>query len=537
MTKSVKPIQSTTYDLQPASNPIYFENGTDLTVSGGAGVFGASGTTWMVTNAGTIASTNLSREGAIQVVGAGDVTNDASGVVTASGSYARAVYLGGDGQITNAGLLAGYGTHVQGILTKGNVTATNTGTIKVETGSGQAHASGVNLQDGGSFTNEVGGAVYAYGYHVAGVQAYLTGSVTNYGSITAKTNASGHAAAVQLDANGTLVNEVGGKISASGTHALGVEMLSGGTTTNYGSISAASGGARYATGVQLENGGDFYNKSTGTVTTTGSYISGVYASGGGGVYNDGSISLTGRDGTAVHFQSAGTIVNTGSISATGGYVSAVYASAAAAVTLTNSGTITATATSGMYGADGVDFLKGGYVDNESAGAITANGAYVNGVADAAGGQIVNDGAISVSGSHASAVYFTGAGEITNSGSISATGAYVSAIFATAAITVTNTGTITAQNTSGQISAVGVNLGGGGDVYNKSAGSITASGHYISGIFAAAAANVYNYGSIGVSGNHVSAVNVSGAGAIDNTGTISSSAHIYRAYTTRNRRSR
>jgi hypothetical protein len=242
MTKSVKPIQSTTYDLQPASNPIYFENGTDLTVSGGAGVFGASGTTWMVTNAGTIASTNLSREGAIQVVGAGDVTNDASGVVTASGSYARAVYLGGDGQITNAGLLAGYGTHVQGILTKGNVTATNTGTIKVETGSGQAHASGVNLQDGGSFTNEVGGAVYAYGYHVAGVQAYLTGSVTNYGSITAKTNASGHAAAVQLDANGTLVNEVGGKISASGTHALGVEMLSGGTTTNYGSISAASGG-------------------------------------------------------------------------------------------------------------------------------------------------------------------------------------------------------------------------------------------------------------------------------------------------------
>ena len=59
MTKDVKPVQSTTYNLQATYNPIYFEKGTDITVSDEAGVFGAAGTSWTVTNAGTIAGANF----------------------------------------------------------------------------------------------------------------------------------------------------------------------------------------------------------------------------------------------------------------------------------------------------------------------------------------------------------------------------------------------------------------------------------------------------------------------------------------------
>ena len=48
---TVNPVQSTTYNLSPSSNPITFGSGTNLT----GGVYGANTTQWNITNQGSIA--------------------------------------------------------------------------------------------------------------------------------------------------------------------------------------------------------------------------------------------------------------------------------------------------------------------------------------------------------------------------------------------------------------------------------------------------------------------------------------------------
>ena len=102
MTKDVKPVQSTTYNLQATYNPIYFEKGTDITVSDEAGVFGAAGTSWTVTNAGTIAGANFLNNADVGLASNSSFTNDAGGVVTASGTEVSTVWLGAGGAPTTA---------------------------------------------------------------------------------------------------------------------------------------------------------------------------------------------------------------------------------------------------------------------------------------------------------------------------------------------------------------------------------------------------------------------------------------------------
>ena len=57
--KTVNPVQSTTYILNPAYNPITFGSGTNISASG-EGVLGPNTYTWAVINQGTISGSGTS---------------------------------------------------------------------------------------------------------------------------------------------------------------------------------------------------------------------------------------------------------------------------------------------------------------------------------------------------------------------------------------------------------------------------------------------------------------------------------------------
>ncbi len=265
-----------------------------------------------VTNHGTIVGTSA---GGIFLQNGGVVTNASGGVVASSnrainivnavgsvdnagtieaGITAAAVYLAAGGAVTNreGGTIAGGG----GVQITGQGTLANLGTITggATSGFGVVFAQGGSLENG---SNAVADAVIVG--TLRGVQIYgtpgATGTVSNFGTIAASV---GYAAALYLQAGGSVTNQSGGLIEGGG---VGIAVgTSTGTVSNFG-------------------------------TVTGSGAHGILFAGGGSIANSGLI-FGGNYGINL-FGGAGTVANSGTIASDG------FGVRLSATTLTNSGTI------------------------------------------------------------------------------------------------------------------------------------------------------------------------------------------------------
>jgi outer membrane autotransporter protein len=170
----VTPVQTTTYTLIPATNPITFGSGTNINVPGGNAVSGGPGTTWNVTVQGAAAG-----KPAAMISGGFDG-------ITADGAL-----------VTNFGTISGAGNGVQ----VGGGTVLNGGTI-----SGR-NSYGVVFNSGGTVTNIKGGTIY--GYYGAIRISGAPGTITNAGRLTFGQAAGGQGLYL---GSGTLTNLAGGYI-------------------------------------------------------------------------------------------------------------------------------------------------------------------------------------------------------------------------------------------------------------------------------------------------------------------------------------
>ena len=305
-----------------------------------------------VTNAGAGALISGGTVG-LALAGGGTIANLAGGTITGYDG----VSLGAASMVTNAsgGTIAGTGFRGFGILLNASGTVTNAGYI-----SGNENF-GVDLANGGHFTNQTGGTVTAQ----AAVEA-SGATVTNDGSILSNTGLAFHQG-VDLALNSLLINHATGVIAGY----FGVATDATSTIVNYGTI---TGGAK---GVQLFDGGSLTNQSGGTI---------------GALFGEG-LWVTGS--------STATVVNAGSIAggSSGVYLSQGY--------LTNQST--GVIGDGVRMADGATLLNDGTITGNSVGAYLEGGSVLT---NQSGGTISG-----ITGAEVSAQVTTGGGTVVNAGSI------------------------------------------------------------------------------------------------------------------------
>lgn len=285
-------INSATGTIMPAAS----DTGPAINIAGSAGSISNSGLV-------QVASSN---DVAVIVSGsAGTITNSAGGLIQVTGTNDAAIRVTGSASgITNAGTLMGAGASGSGqgdaaVRVDGTVGAiTNSGLMQVANGSG-IHAFAGSI---GSVTNS--GTIQALSSGnailVGNSAAASIGSVTNTGLM----QSGGTAAAVAVQSFGTLgslANNAGGVVTASGT---GGGVFVGGTlgsVTNGGSIIATQG-----TAITIGVG------STGTVA--GTVLNGITntATGliQGGPSNGSGVAISDVGGTtrALTINNAGTII-------------------------------------------------------------------------------------------------------------------------------------------------------------------------------------------------------------------------------------
>ena len=283
--------------LTAANNPLTVTSTGKITTTGsGDGVSGASGTSWTVSNSGTISASTGSASG-IRLRGPGTVTN--SGLITTSGS-AYGVGLDRGGTVTNTSTIIGGEDGVR--ITTGIGTLINSGSIasKID--------DGIGFFAGGLVANAASGSISNLGTKGAGI--YITGglgTVTNSGAIT------GIDYAVDLAQGGSVSNDAGASITSH----RGVNVQGGtGTVNNSGSI-----GGTTSFGVRLSAGGQVTNATGGSIS--GPLGVAVYSAA-ATVTNSGTISGTSH---AVKF--AGSGANRLVVGATGVLIGDVVGSSAA----------------------------------------------------------------------------------------------------------------------------------------------------------------------------------------------------------------
>ena len=495
------------------------------TVASGIGVTGPVGTTWTLTNAGTVSESGAGGIG-ISLATAGTLTNAAGGSIAGAQD---GVSLAGGGLVSAqaGGTISGtVGVYASG----GELTLVNAGSIAGNVTSGSA----VSLDAGGIITNLSGGTLSgSYGVDASLVAA----TVVNAGSIGDGTSLS-TGAAIALKHGGSVTNLSGGiifaglqgiyfgggtgtltnagSIGGSPTSGNGVIIVTGGSVSNQSGgvitgkyavravsvaetvINAGSLGGNLTTGagVNLTAGGAVTNQSGGTITglrgiliTAGSVgvAGGISGDGispdgpvmtsGGRVVNAGDISgnATTPTGAGIQLSGGGAVTNQ-----SGGTISGftgVYAKTVAA-TVVNAGSIGGDTASGT----GIFLQAGGVVTNQSGGTISGG----TGISAHAVATVVNTGHITGYATSGRGIYFYNGGVVTNlsSGVISGNqGVFI-------ATSVVNAGTIVGNPTVA--SGIGVVGGSGSSVTNESGGVITG----YRGITDQRTIAVSNYGSIG-----------------------------------------
>jgi fibronectin-binding autotransporter adhesin len=475
---TVNPVQTTTYYLTSANNPVTFGTGTGIDVSSGTGigVYGSNAQSWRATNEGAIRGHLYG----IDLTAGGSVTNKAG--ATVSGGHA--------GIYGHYFLQYGGGVRIVG----GVGTVTNAGTISSLGIYGGKFA--VYLGAGGKVTNEAGATISGYTEIAGGA-----GTVTNAGDI----------GGVELQAGGSVNNKAGGTISGG----RGVDLTAGGSVTNGGTISGFRG-------IELSAGGSVTNKAGGVINSYGQFGTGVRAFGPATLTNAGAItaSTIGVGGNAVAIYAAGSVVNKTGATIIGGY--GVYFGHNSSGTVTNAGNITGYISPGgnLLFASGVVLATGESLNNQSTGTISG---YHAGVWLLRGGSVTNHAGGTISGHdigiltggiltpQGGPTTVTNAGAITGEGGVVAIGS---------AATVTNSGAIAgtkvASVTVGRLPVEtlgdGVFMNAGGAVTNKAGGTITGAGD---GVYIAGGGAVTNKDAITSSGDFGVGVHLATGGSVAN----------------------
>jgi uncharacterized protein YhjY with autotransporter beta-barrel domain len=504
---------------------------------------------------------------------------------------------GGDISVTNLGairaIMYGSGNATALLATTsagGTVSLINDGTVHSESAGG--FATGVDFERNGNGTgssyilNTAGNmitataAIGAYGVLMSCSSGYSF-TVNNGGTITSSAAYGSFGIATQSGGNTTILNALGGVISADATAsaegpgAYGVALESSGSNSttyvsNSGAITAQAGN-NLAAGIVVDADGAVLvnNTSTGVITAAalgvGTNADGIDIASGGDaatVNNSHIITASSVSGTAagvyiligdaivVHNYGSGTITAT---SSSGGYVAAINVqnqSMAAATTVTNNGILTAATQAGMTTTNSAYGILAGSenggaitVINNSAGVISADAANVNssgsayGIsthADTGATMIVNSGAIHVgqtlSAYEAYGINASGTGAISilnsSSGTVDAVGlvrAYgLSASGYVGTVSIENDGVVNVSGGDGSL-AFGLQASNqDGDIYLTNTNAITVVGHLAAGLEASIEdggnAAIANSGTVTATGSGHYAM-VSGLGADTELGSI------------------
>ena len=570
-TSETVPVSNTTVTCSGATvdqNPTTFagygtgnENGVTIDVQAGASVTSTSvqpAASGIVIGTGTV--NNLGTVGVTGVLGTGifglnGITVNNSGFINfdgAAGHGDRGIWAtSGNANVTNTGTVFGNSFGIE--VDSGTANVTNSGTVRagvsddravaifgandvtvVNSGSGSLISSsrvGIQAVNGNAnVTNE--GVVEATGTRGTAI-AGATVIVDNSGSI--RVTAADAVGAIESVGDGTVRNS--GTISSagnnsfgikSGTGALSVDNLSGGTITVVGTNSVAINAATDATVTNAGNiqgaflgGAGAAIKAGGTATvsndqrTTSLISAGAFGINAQTVIvtgNIGVIEATAGNGVAINAGGDANVTNgTGTIQASVTNGIAIAAGGTAAVT--NAGTITADKSA--IAADTINV-------NANSGTISttgANGSTIRATNDA---TVANSGTIKATGDGSTAVNAGGTASISNSGFIQTTGGPANVtIFATTVDIISNTGTIEAFN--GSAISAGANA-----TVNNSNGTISATsgpGLPANAIRAGGIATVTNgTGTIQATGANSNAITAGGAAKVTNgTGIITGNA--------------
>jgi hypothetical protein len=490
--------------------------------AGTPGISGTSGTAgafaWTLTNNGTIQSTpsagvgvNLQFGGsvtnttfvgtaayppaliaatgvAVQITGgAGTVSNSATISQTGAGGGApltAGVFLGSGGRVSNTGTISSQATNGSGInLGNGSVTVVNG-----VSGSNVGLISGFNdgiLGNLGASASTITNYGRIQSTNAIGVQLISAGTVSNFGTITtAQTSSAG--AAVQLSGGSSLTNNTGGLIQGGAT-GLSVNGTLLASVANFGTVRAV-GTNTFASGIAA-------NPSGSTVTNAGTVFVGAF----------------GNNATGIRLNNGGTAINSGVVNAAYGQneigVSS-FSSVAGAVI--NSGTIMAAGTTSGVGIN----INRGSINNSGLISGSSRGLFVT-----YGFATVNNTGTITSGAN-------GAGTVNGSGI---------SFGSSAGGSINNAGTISAASANNG-SAIGVFGTSGGTIVNAAGGLITAY-HIGIGVFPSTATSspliVTNYGTIrttqigppsvtGFNGFAIQAGSTAGPTTITNFGLVSGS---------------
>jgi hypothetical protein len=365
--------------LSAADNPLTITS-TGTVASAGDAIDAPSGTTWTITNSGTVTTSSTTGSG-IWLAGSGTVSNNGS----ISGQHALLLSAGGSVTNNSSGVIvANTGTNATGVFIKNQFgTLSNSGQIS-GTGTG---GTGVYIENNGSVTNTQGAAISGtqYGVFLEGG----AGTVENSGTISGVDG-------IVLGLGGDVTNAAGAVITGT-NNGVYAKYRATATITNSGSI---SGTGTAAAGIDIANGGSVVNQTGGSISGT---AVGVFAGGSGPVVNGATVTNTGtitNSGTisgahGVALLAGGTVTNNAG-SAILGQSAGVFDQDVAAGVI-NSGDIAASAAGGAA----IDLEAGGTITNNSGGSLSGSqyGVFINN-----GGTVSTGGTIS-GGSYA--IKFTG----------------------------------------------------------------------------------------------------------------------------------
>jgi uncharacterized protein with beta-barrel porin domain len=279
---TVNPVQTSTFNIQAASNPITFGSSTNINTSATAnanGVLGSAGTPWnvtvqgggqitgngrgiflnaesSVTNAGTISGTNFT---GVALAAGGSVSNQAGGRIS-SNRYGIGIY-GASGSVTNAGTINGNVGLFSGGSVKNQAGATIYGMV-VTDGSG-----GTTVTNAGTITG-TGGTAVSFGGTGSNTLILQTGSVLNGKAVGSnfpgtKTNALVLQGIGSANNNFSTFNTL--DVQASGLWALNGISTIGATTVDSGTLvvgDASHPGAALTSPVTVNAGGALAGQGT-----------------------------------------------------------------------------------------------------------------------------------------------------------------------------------------------------------------------------------------------------------------------------------
>jgi len=281
-----------------------------------------SGGNATVHNAGTIQATDASGD-AIHANGLADVTSSGSIIGGANG------ILGNSGaQVTN--LSTGTISGASAIVSGGDATVHNAGTIQATDARGDAIHADLGLADVTSSGSIIGGANGVFGNSVQ-VTNLSAGTISGNSAIFSNTRATVHNASKILGNSVAILADIAdvdssGTISAGGAASVGISAGTAATVANSGNISAVG------VGIEVQHGSAIVgNTSTGTISGGGF---GIFAGVAANVTSSGRIS----GNVAIQANGVGgigsTIVTSGAIVSTAGATGTAIKLSQAADTLT-----------------------------------------------------------------------------------------------------------------------------------------------------------------------------------------------------------